>query len=308
MNTIGTMVLLLSLITLGSGPVRANSARTHGRWHIAGYDVIVEERREDDLRNDVLRVYRGKQLVYEMTDSALRVNPRECFPDESSREGCRPGTDILGIGEPVVVVEGFSGGGHCCSAITILILGTIFKALPPVEALDGEPVFRRHPGQSSLVLEVPDATYAYWHAPFALSALPLVRLRFDPKAERYIADPELMRSPLPSRQRLTRCVQKARAEHIKNIRAGSPDIPSDLSGPIFDLIYTGHLPEARAFLVEAWAGPAKQRDEYWSELTSCKLRQSQFWPCIAKMNDLKPDLPVPACPESKASAEGHKGL
>jgi hypothetical protein len=64
---------------------------------------------------------------------------------------------------------------------------------------------------------------------------------------------------------------------------------------MLDLIYTGHLAEAHAFLVDSWADSVAKRDAYWSSLTRCKLRESPYWPAVAKLNELPAAPPAAEC-------------
>lgn len=298
---LASLVLALRLIAAASA-----AAADEDRWTIGKYTVAVETVGKAASRVSRLTISDGKRLVYRLRDANLWVNPRGFFeeadadaPDEDAQRPYRVGSDVLGLGAPTLAVQGFSGGAHCCFSLTVLILGEEVRALPTIHLQDVEYVHvKKVPGRHSLVVSTSDDTFAYWRAPFASSSAGAIVLSFDAGAGRYVADAALMRAPLPSPAALEELRAKARDAHRNAIAEGSGIVPPDLTQPILDLIYAGHLAEARAFLDGAWAGSAEDREDYWRDLTQCQLRRSPYWPTLAQMNGLPPDTAPARCPRA----------
>jgi hypothetical protein len=293
-------LILLALAMQFARPAAAED----GSWTIGDYRVALHTTGEKSGRpKSTLTVSRAGKPVHRMSSAVLTVNPTGFFvdlgPDADYEETQKPyevGSDVLGLGAPSLAVEGFTGGAHCCYDVTVLVLGPEFRALPTIHLLDSELArFKRVSGRDALVLSLNDFTFAYWWASFAASSAPTVLMSYDAKTGRYAADAELMRAPLPAPETLAKQQADARAAHEKELRDDKRSVPSELTEPVLDLIYSGHLAEAREFLAKAWAGPAPLREEYWSDLTTCQLRLSPFWPIVAKLNGLPPEKPVGRC-------------
>lgn len=297
---LGLLIVALGLIA--AAPADADA----GQWTIGKYTIAIRATELGGISHSELTVSDGRKPVYRRRDAELWINPRGFFedlgPDAAYEEQQRPyrvGEDVLGLGAPSLIVQSFSGGAHCCFTLTVLLLGDQFRALPKIELQDAEFVrVKKVPGRDALVLATSDDTFAYWRAPFALSSAGSVTLSFDAAAGRYVADADLMRAPLPPPAKLEELRAKAHDAQQKEIAENSGIVPPDLTQPLLDLIYTGHLAEARAFVDGAWAGSAGDRDDYWRELTRCQLRRSPYWPTLARMNGLAPDKAPAHCPRA----------
>jgi hypothetical protein len=141
-----------------------------------------------------------------------------------------------------------------------------------------------------------DTTYSYWRAQFSDSSAAPVVLGFSSRSHRYVGNPDLMRAPLPAQAAMESWRAAARAAQEKLKAEGQAFVPREVTQPVLDLIYTGHIKDARAFLSDVWNGPAEAREDYWSDLTTCQMRLSQFWPAVAALNGLQPAKPVGKCP------------
>jgi len=263
------------------------------RWSIPPYEVFIDTRNDDLI--SVLSLYKDGHWIYSADATLVRVNPKEFFVETKDYdEGQQPyevGRDVLGVGAPALLVSGYTGGAHCCFNLAILVLGTEFREMQRMDLRDDEIVKIRKPAGGIATMEIDDFNYDYWRGPFSESPAPKIVLSYDAKAGQYAADPTLMRTPLPD---LAPLIERARAAQQED--ETSPNlIPHDVSGPILDLIYGGHLAAAHEFLVDAWTGVAADRDEYWNELTNCRLRHSHFWPAIAALNGLPADKPAGSC-------------
>jgi hypothetical protein len=276
---------------------------TEGDWRVGSYRVTIRSADDKGAFSATLKIRDGGRLIYKLTNAMLRLNPPEFFrADLSAKEAYaaqpyKVGSDILKLGGPTLVVQGYSLGAHCCFDVTILYLGDHFRAMPTIPLFDAEVVrFHAADGHKALAMTTQDFTFGYWRAPFVFSSAAPVTLSFDPKQHRYVPDANLMRAPLPKQSELDALAAAARDAQAKLQAEGQAYVPREVTQPILDLIYAGHLRKAQDFLVAIWAGSAEARDDYWSDLTSCQLRLSPFWPTVARINGLRPEKPVGKCP------------
>lgn len=268
-----------------------------GEWKIRHYRIVIQKSEDQQSGpTSTLTIFHGRKEIYKISNGALWLNPESFFTDSAdSKEPYKVGADVLKLGEPSLVVQGYSRGTHCCFDVTMIFLGDHFRAMPTIPLFDAEAVsFHPAKGHRPLAMSTHDASFGYWRAPFALSSAAPVTFSFDPVVHHYVPDSELMRAPLP--EDLDAKVAVAKAAQAKPQADGQAYTPRELTQPILDLIYTGHLKEAQNFLKDAWVGPDAARDDYWSDLTTCQLRLSPFWPTVAKLNGLEPAKPVGKCP------------
>jgi hypothetical protein len=275
-----------------------------GHWQIGSYDVtLTNENDGDQGPSGTLTVAAGGKSFFTLTDAVLWINPAGFFaPDgnkmsyEERERPYRIGRDVLNLGAPTLVIQGYSLGAHCCMSVTILYLGDRFHAMPTLELLDAESVyFHKVNRHRALAMSTVDFSFHYWRASFVNSAAPNVVLTYNSAVKHYEADPVLMWKPLPSKTKLKNEISAVRRDLEFNKDHQDPETPRELTQPILDLIYSGHITEAYDFLKQTWVGTNDERERYWSEMTTCKLRQSQFWPAVARMNNLAVDKPAANC-------------
>ncbi len=299
------MIRTLALIVAAFAAMSACAESGITQWTAPPYTAVLKTNLDDDSPADDLTVLADGKQVYHLADAFVRSDLTiggETIADDKERQisGHDPedvsGHDVLGLGFPNLVFADFSGGMHCCFRAVILMLDKPFR-MQTIDLSDPGGNFHRVDERKSLVLEATDATFKEWRSSFADSPFPPVMLSYDRVAGRYLADPDLMRAPLPAPEELARQKNVAREAHETSLADGLADYePGYLSSPLLDLIYTGHMAEARQFLIEAWADSAAKRDAYWSLLTRCKLRTSAYWPAVAKLNGLPADPPAADCP------------
>jgi len=277
-------------------------------WTVPPYTVTLKTSLDDT--GDELTVLADGVPIYHLADSFIRSEltfGQETIDDDRGKPVSGhepeddPSHDVLGLGSPNLVFAEYSGGMHCCFKAIILRLDQPFRP-QIIDLYDAGGNFHPVEGQNALVLEATDATFKGWRSSLVDSPFPTVILSFDRAAGRYVADAELMRSTLPAPDELARQKDLAREAHRAMLAAeGFANYePGYLTSPLLDLIYTGHMPEAHAFLVDAWADSVAKRDAYWSLLTRCKLRESPYWPAVAKLNGVRADPPAADC-----SPHGH---
>ncbi|MDE2167082.1 MAG: hypothetical protein KGJ66_12200 [Alphaproteobacteria bacterium] len=279
-------IALLLASSVGAHAADDVSARA---WEIGPYRVTLAHVAGGLMPSDRLRIWRGDRVVYATQDRSLAVSPNHLFVRAGGDAPVRVGADLLGLGLPVLAIERFSGGAHCCFAVTLVVLGRTARVIPTIDGADSGVMFVRWPGERALVAHVWDPIFAYYRIYFAASRPPEVTLRFDPRAMRYVPAPDLMRRPAPS----------ALAKAVAAARAGWPDDPQWVSPPLLHLvgdpIYTGHLRLAHEVTRRAWRSDRGDPEAFWHDLTKCQLRRSAYWPAVATLNGLPALKPALSC-------------
>ena len=295
MRLLAAVLYLMCLASLSHAATVGDGVE--GEWKIRHYHIVIQKSEDPQGGpTSTLTVFHDRKQLYKISNGALWLNPRSFLTEsEDSNEPYEVGADVLKLGEPSLVIQGYSRGAHCCFDVTILYLGDHFRAMPTIPLFDAEAVrFHAAKGHKALAMSTHDFSFGYWRAPFASSSAAPVTFSFNPAAHHYIPDGDLMRAPLPDD--LEAKAAAAKAAQTKLQADGQAYAPRELTQPILDLIYTGHLKDAQSFLNQAWVGTDAARDDYWSDLTTCQLRLSPFWPTVAEMNGLQPAKPVGKCP------------
>lgn len=194
----------------------------------------------------------------------------------------------LGLEFPAIVVQGYSGGAHCCSTFHVLVFGPVFRAIDPVFAGSVESAeFVANRGTHSLTMEVADPSFEYWEGScLGDSPFPTIRLRLDLDSNRFLPDPSLMRTAVPNDLELLKRARDAQKEHSARLERREAGVPGALAHEAFSLIYQGHLPVAREFLTNAWAGSVASREKYWTGVLDAIRKLSPYWPAVADVNGI----------------------
>ena len=303
---------ILTFLLLGlSARAEDDVQGSKGSWTIGRYRVAVSVKVDRDSgQQAVLEVFDGAKSIYQQADAMFDLNPSAFFTDvdekadpDATTKPYKIGEDVIGLGAPTLVARRFSGGAHCCFSLIILVLGDQFRALPQIDLLDSESVrFKALKPGAPLSFSTDDFSFGYWWAPFSDSAAAPVVRSYNSSTGRYEGDPDLMRAPAPTPEEMEKLIAAAIAAEHQTLNDGQSFVPYDVTSPILKLVYTGHVPEARRFLEKAWIGPPKNRELYWSDLTECQLRKSDYWPAVAQLNGLPASAPVPPCPRKEPDA------
>jgi hypothetical protein len=294
MMALARLAALAILLVLAGGVAASADASHDGSWRIGPYQVVLD-RVADDGKPDRLRILRDGRVVFAQRDFSLLVSPGHLFARHGGDAPSQLGRDILGVGQPVLAIESFSGGAHCCYAVTLVVLGQQARALPAIDGADFGVAFVRLPGERALGAHVWDAAFDYYRIYFAAAQPPEVTLRFDRQAMRYEATPDPMRRPAPLPAALDKAIAASRDDW--------PDNPDDkewvsptLLRIVTGLIYTGHLDLAHDVTRRAWPPDHGDAEDFWRDLTECQLRRSAYWPAVAALNSLPALKPAPGCP------------
>ncbi|MBI2472075.1 MAG: hypothetical protein HYV59_12675 [Planctomycetes bacterium] len=187
------------------------------------------------------------------------------------------GKDITGDGIPDHVVEGYSGGAHCCYSYLIFSLGKQFKKITHLQADDSPFTFKDIDGDGIYEITGRDCTFAYWETCFAASPAPEIILQY--KDNKYKLAGELM---INSHPELTDEFN-AKLETVKNDPEWLTGVPPSLWEYMLDLIYAGNSKLAYKFFGRAWQGNKGERNNFIIKFKK-QLSMSPYWHEIKRMN------------------------
>ena len=202
-------------------------------------------------------------------------------PDELKRVAM--GNDIIGDGEPDLVVSEYSGGAHCCFIVHIFEIGHEFRKIATIDGRDSVPRFEHLDKGPGLQIVMSDWTFAYWHTDFVHSTAPRIVLRYRDGSYQVATD--LMGGPAPSLRELGKLAAKVNADWPKSGGKYS-DYDEDISLPellnaILPLAYTGHADLAWRLVDMAWPSQVRGKDEFLRDFGEL-LSESQYWPDVRK--------------------------
>ncbi|MFZ2873358.1 MAG: hypothetical protein WAZ94_02625 [Phycisphaerales bacterium] len=210
-------------------------------------------------------VVRGR-VNYELVDSRVWAGvtkdsaPRTTTTQPLLGDGS---LDCTGDGEPDLIIEGFSGGAHCCTTYAVLQLGTGARSLGVIEA--GNAAYWRETDTPG-VLEMlgADYTFDYWLVPHVECPAPGVVLRWD-GAGFSLYTPSMAR-PAPSDAGFAEMVATLRSLPARADFSGRTIPPPELWREMLDLAYSGHEPLAWELCDAAWNPSWGDREAFEAEL------------------------------------------
>ncbi|MBM3542306.1 MAG: hypothetical protein FJX51_09675 [Alphaproteobacteria bacterium] len=248
-----------------------------------------------------LVVVRGGQEIYRVEDRYVSLEVMEDMPEDDPRAvSPEPGANVLGGAERHLTVFRSTGGAHCCGLVTVLALDPAVAEIGRIESGNFPAHFAQLDDDPALEVVAHDNVFAYWRASFAESAAPRVVLKYDREAKAYVPAPALMRRPPPEAGALEAEAARWRAQGRWRDE-GLPEterVPSGLIAAAIDLIYAGNLDVAVELINRAWPeGRAAARAEFLNTLVNCRLRESAYWPGVARLNGLEPAPPAASCPK-----------
>lgn len=256
-------------------------ARAYHDGAVSGsFEIVRGERRlaaGRDYRFVVLdRIPRSSKVVEFFPESL------EGDADGASRSAETPEetTDVTGDGVPEAIVEGWTGGVHCCFTLHVFQFEPTFRAQAIDLGHSDLGVFAQADADPALEILLPDWTFAYWECGFAYSPVPLVVLDFDGESWRPSA--ALMRRPpgeMPD--------AAAFAARWRRWQAGEPEpsgehLPAPW-GELLELLYSGNAALAWRLLDAGWPGDDAGKAEFRASLLE-RLRHSEAWPVIVELN------------------------
>jgi len=213
------------------------------------------------------------------------------------------GTDIVGLGDPDMVVYSYTGGAHCCLMTWVFQLQPAFRLLATLDAEDSWPAYFAAPNLDGHYYYFDDDwTFAYWPSSFAGSPVAPVILQFVPDGKgggAYHLALGRMRKPPPTLAVWKKSLRKARATFLPSNGPWPLFIGATLWTTEMRLIYSGHSELAWKFLNQAWPATVPGKEKWLGDFCS-RLKTSPWWP------DLQPTIKnMPrVCAEARAGSGG----
>ncbi|MBM3627489.1 MAG: hypothetical protein FJX21_06680 [Alphaproteobacteria bacterium] len=212
----------------------------------------------------------------------------------------RPGENITGQTGHQLAIHQYSGGASCCEGLTILSLEPDIEVLASVTG--GYPAYLvQMDDDPALEIVTFDPAYWDWHAlSRADRVAPQVVLKFDPASRKYAFAEAIMRAPPPDAAALAARARRWKADPDWKVTLadGVHAVPNGLRDAVLELAYSGNLRAAIALLHATWPdGMEEARDDFLADLQECRLRASNYWPGIARINALEAEPAPEHCPE-----------
>ncbi len=208
-------------------------------------------------------------------------------------QNIRSGTDLKEIGDlniinsPLLIVDDYSGGAHCCYSTTILKLHPDFKILATFEGKDSEVEIEKLSSPDSFRVRLKDWSYAYKWTSFAGSHAPEIVLHLVGDTVS-VAHKEMVKKPLNS-QELNHIIQDINSTNYPDFEYYPLEQQkeelyfSKLLKPVLDLIYSGNTEQAQQIIDQTWPGDEASKERFMSDLKQALL-ESNYYNDIAELN------------------------
>ncbi len=176
------------------------------------------------------------------------------------------GEDILGDGNPSLVLEGFSGGAHCCYTYKIVSLGERSDSVGPIQNQSPFFFFQDPVGQFRIMTS--DGAFGNFDGLcYDCSPFPRVVLKADRNgfhdvgsqfAEQYDSEIALARAKIPEDE-----VRKFQQSDFKDARSVVLEV-------VFSYLYSGREDQAWQTLNEMW--PSADRERIKNLITATRAK------------------------------------
>ena len=264
MNRVTGLVLLVLIAAFS-----AMAAETVTERHYRDYTFRITGEPDIGARGR-LEIFKAGEAAY----SATR-------PFESYTFGFPTiGADLLGTGEPILVVSRYSGGAHCCYATLLFGIGEKFRVVDKMQEWDSPGVFRRLGGK--WLYEEYDGTFRYWKTAFAFSPQCRVILGYQNGSWRLVAD-RMRRRPFDQAQLVSLATTVSSDGWDESARADFGRYNPELWEYMLDMIYSGNPDQAYQFLDLAWPKQlSSEKDRFRQDFVN-QLHTSPYWSEIAEI-------------------------
>lgn len=233
--------------------------------------------------------FAGTRVTIEDVEQGQRLTVRRDGAQPVSLEAWRlsvrdpAGANLTGGTTPQLVVNGWSGGTHCCYTVHLVEIGEHPRLIQSLETgHSGSDPFTKLDDDAAHEITLPDWSFANWPGSFANSPVPHVILHWD--GQQYVPSPKLMRTGTMLYQMQERRQPQSEEETVSAIFQDA-----------LDMIYAGRMKAARTLLKQLLP-PTPNNTRLQREFFDCKLPSSPFWPFVAGLNNLTPKPVAANCP------------
>ncbi len=186
------------------------------------------------------------------------------------------------INDPLIIVQTFSGGAHCCYMADILDLDKINLVLAHFDGNNSDVVITQLKGKNGFRIQIQDASYSYEWTSYAYSHAPAVVFNFeDGKVSLNLN--EMRKPPLTLEQLNNVITEINKAEKYFEGSADMTPYYGNLLQPILDLIYSGNADQVRPIIDGTWPRDEASKHKFLKELQE-KVEKNKFWPGLKQLN------------------------
>jgi len=244
---------------------------TYKDYRVELYDIKNPKDEEKEEKKRELIIYKNDSKVYEISEWSTT------FLEIAKRD-----IDITGNGEKNLVITNFTGGAHCCFQLVLLELGSEFKELLNI-GNDVDPVLKDIDGDWIYEVIHRDNVFNYWHTSFAESYMPEYILRY--KNGKYILATNLMKKPEPSIKELRGMAKWTILDNSPWISGGDYFDNPELFQIMLDLIYSGNIASAWAYLDMTWPETKPGKDQFKKDFLK-QLSKLDYWVELKALNGM----------------------
>jgi hypothetical protein len=232
--------------------------------------------------------------------------------ETSDDDNALPFTNVTGRSADELVIEGWSGGAHCCSTIYVVRLGNSYKRVLELPTFDAGVEFLQLAGDAGYEIRTGDTAFTYWNTSFATSPIPTVIMTYDWGSDTYMFAGWLMRKTGLNADKISQLEEELGAdewvnEPMENTMLIGPTTvtplpPSALWSIMLEYIYAGRWNVAVDYMKKKWPPATAGKEEFLTSFT-CQLRKSRWWRDLAGLNSLPENFRANDCPvEIEATA------
>lgn len=282
------LYLILQILVLG---VICNAQTDKESKTLTSFKPIGKLEEEKLFGPYVIRIYNGEDWV--------TVGSKDCFSSfEVLRNNVRvyakyggsrgfgiyekSGLDIIGNGQPDLVIFEINGGYHPYYSYHIFEIGNQFRYIETLSGRGGGNLYNAD-NDHALEFEFDDTVFAYWRASWADS--PFLKVIYKYRGTKYEVACELMRKPALSNGEFKRLAKRLAAE-LKPLPDWVNDHhyrpPPNLWTEMLNLMYTGNMSQVWELAELSWPVGTKGKRKFLKDFRE-KMEYTVFWnKCVKK--------------------------
>lgn len=210
--------------------------------------------------------------------------------------------DLNDINYPILIVDSYSGGAHCCYKLSFLNLGDNFSILGEFNGAHSAVTLQKLDNNLGFKITLRDWNYAYRWTSFASSYAPEVILHYV-KNKQSVAIEEMHKKELTN-QELQNLINDIKSLDYSNFKYAYNHNTQKLSlqeaqihdmyfgkllKAVLDLIYSGNASQARKLIDMTWPNSNKTKKMFLHDLKQA-IKESNYYNDLVILNKLSPDF------------------
>lgn len=244
-------------------------------------------------------------LVY--SKLSIINNSKELFSEEgvinlSKGDNLETINDLNDINYPILIVDSYSGGAHCCYTVSFLNLENNFSILGEFNGVHSAVTIQKLENNLGFKITLRDWNYAYRWTSFASSHAPEVVLYYV-KNKQSVAIEEMRKRGLTN-QELQNLINNIKSRDYSNFKYAYNNDTQKLSfqeaqvhdmyfgkllEAVLDLIYSGNASQARKVIDMTWPSSKESKKMFLRDLKQA-IQESNYYNDLVILNKLSPDF------------------